>query len=65
MKQESPRLENTTPIEEKTTRSLLDHLTRLKPTRLVIFTSVFYPACYFRSVSFFYNRQLIRAMPPC
>lgn len=51
MKQESPRLENTTPIEEKTTRSLLDHLTRLKPTRLVIFTSVFL-SCLLLSLGF-------------
>lgn len=51
MKQESPRLENTTPVEEKMTRSLLDHLTRLKPTRLVIFTSVFL-SCLLLSLGF-------------
>lgn len=58
MKQESPRLENATPIEKETTRSLLSYLTRLKPTRLVIFTSVFL-SCLLLSLGFVFLQPAI------
>lgn len=58
MKQESLRLENTTPVEEKTIHSLLNHLTRLKPTRLIIFTSVFL-SCLLLSLSFVFLQPAV------
>lgn len=58
MKQESPRLENTTSIEKKTIHSLLGYLTRLKPNRLVIFTSVFL-SCLLLSLGFIFLQPAI------
>ena len=58
MKQENPRLGNTTSIEKKTPHSLLGYLARLKPTRLVIFISVFL-SCLLLSLSFIFLQPAV------